>query len=262
MMNYMTSKTRIPPYMAFPRFLLALNLSETARLVYTVLLDRARLSQVNAKYVDKDGRVYLIYPIESLAEAIHRSAMTVKYALRDLEKLGLIERRRQGIGQPNCIYVKFPSDSHPSLSLQGNISAPLQDTFDQDTVSLSDNKLSLSQTDFFPSHGQDPVSLTDRNLSGNKNHRIKETKSNKDIESRRALTAFGTFHNVFLSEENLEKLRTQIPDYRKYIDRLSVYMHSRKRTYPDHAATILRWAQQDNAIQPVRTYTYEEGESL
>ena len=41
MMNYMTSKTRIPPYMAFPRFLLALNLSETARLVYTVLLDRA-----------------------------------------------------------------------------------------------------------------------------------------------------------------------------------------------------------------------------
>ena len=64
------------------------------------------------------------------------------------------------------------------------------------------------------------------------------------------------------SERDLEKLRTQIPDFRKYIDRLSVYMQSRKKTYPDHAATILRWAQQDNAVQPVRTYTYEEGESL
>lgn len=55
MMNYMTSNTRIPPYMVFPRFLLDLRLNGTARLLYTILLDRARLSQGNAKFTDEKG---------------------------------------------------------------------------------------------------------------------------------------------------------------------------------------------------------------
>ena len=95
MMNYMTSNTRIPPYMVFPRFLLDLRLNGTARLLYTILLDRARLSQGNAKFTDEKGQVYVIFPIESLAAAINKSEMTVKNALSDLEKQGLIKRKHQ-----------------------------------------------------------------------------------------------------------------------------------------------------------------------
>ena len=47
----MTMKLRkdsqIPAYMAYPRFLLTADLSETAKLVYVLLLDRARLSMKN-----------------------------------------------------------------------------------------------------------------------------------------------------------------------------------------------------------------------
>ena len=34
--------SQIPAYMAYPRFLLTMDISETAKLVYVLLLDRAR----------------------------------------------------------------------------------------------------------------------------------------------------------------------------------------------------------------------------
>ncbi len=46
MTQFLTQSSPIPPYMAFPRFLLDKDgLNETAKILYTILLDRARLSQ-------------------------------------------------------------------------------------------------------------------------------------------------------------------------------------------------------------------------
>ena len=48
MTQFLIKDTLIPPYMAFPRFLLDMEqLSETAKILYVLLLDRARLSQKN-----------------------------------------------------------------------------------------------------------------------------------------------------------------------------------------------------------------------
>ena len=66
-MKELTKDTYLPPYMAYPRFLLNTDLNETARLIYILLLDRARLSIKN-DWVDEQGRVYLFYPIRELAE--------------------------------------------------------------------------------------------------------------------------------------------------------------------------------------------------
>ena len=265
MMNYMTSNTRIPPYMVFPRFLLDLRLNGTARLLYTILLDRARLSQGNAKFTDEKGQVYVIFPIESLATAINKSEMTVKNALSDLEKQGLIKRKHQKVGQTTHIYVKLPADSHLPISLTKTRLGQKPDTCEQAidySPENTDNNQSSSQKDFFPSHGQDPVSLAGRKLSGNKNNKIKETQNNKEPDDKDILNAFGRYHNVFLSAKDLEELKAQIPDYQNYIERLSAYMQSKKKSYTDHAATILSWAQRDHAVRPARTYTFKEGESL
>ena len=46
MTQFLTQDGPIPPYMAFPRFLLDKDgLNETAKILYTILFDRARLSQ-------------------------------------------------------------------------------------------------------------------------------------------------------------------------------------------------------------------------
>ena len=46
-MKWMQSNTSQPPYLVYPWFLLGAQLSDTARLLYCLLLNRAKLSQTN-----------------------------------------------------------------------------------------------------------------------------------------------------------------------------------------------------------------------
>ena len=108
MTEFLTPDTNLPPYMVFPRFLLDMELNETTKLLYMVLLDRARLSLKNEGWTDESGHVFLYFTIESMAEVLHKSQMTIKTSLAALEKQDLIIRKRQGAGHPNRIYMKFP----------------------------------------------------------------------------------------------------------------------------------------------------------
>jgi DNA-binding transcriptional ArsR family regulator len=111
MTDFLTADTNLPSYMIFPRFLLDMEINETAKMLYIILLDRARLSQKNEGWSDTDGHVFIYFTIEALAEVLHKSQMTVKTALAVLEKQELIFRKRQGPGQPNRIYVKLPKET-------------------------------------------------------------------------------------------------------------------------------------------------------
>ena len=59
----MRADTRLPPYLPYPRFLLQADLTQTAKLLYALLLDRATLSQANG-WLDEGGRIYLAFPIK------------------------------------------------------------------------------------------------------------------------------------------------------------------------------------------------------
>ena len=111
MTDFLTADTNLPSYMMFPRFLLDMKINETAKMLYIILLDRARLSQKNEGWSDINGHVFIYFTIEALAEVLHKSQMTVKTALAVLEKQELIFRKRQGPGQPNRIYVKLPKET-------------------------------------------------------------------------------------------------------------------------------------------------------
>lgn len=122
MTDFLTADTNLPSYMMFPRFLLDMEINETAKMLYIILLDRARLSQKNEGWSDTNGHVFLYFTIEALAEVLHKSQMTVKTALAVLEKQELIFRKRQGPGQPNRNYVKLPKETihYTDRKLSGN----------------------------------------------------------------------------------------------------------------------------------------------
>lgn len=101
---------KLPVYLMYPRFLLELDMNDTAKMVYLLLYDRARLSMQNG-WLDQDGRTYIYYTEEHLAEALHRTEATIRTALNTLEHHGLILRKRQGAGKPNRIYVRFPKNA-------------------------------------------------------------------------------------------------------------------------------------------------------
>ena len=229
MTQFLTTDTALPAYMAYPKFLLDMtDISETAKLIYIVLLDRARISQAKVGWADEHGNIFIFYPIQDLAKAIHKSDMSVKTALSALEKQQLIFRKRQGVGKANRIYVKLPVDRN----------------------------LSARQTENCPSDGKKTVCHMERKLSGNKN---KESKTN---ESKRRSKTYGKFQNVFLSDGDMDSLRRTVPPYRDYIERLSTYMQSSGKRYADHAATIKSWYLRDNPPPPARNYESEENESL
>ena len=146
-MEYYTRSTKLPPYLPFPRFLLRTELSLTARIIYSMLMSRTELSRKNGWYDDL-GRVYVIYTIESLANDIDKSPMTIKKSLSDLEIAGLIERKRMGMNMPNHIYVKLPTDEF----------------------------LSIGETENSPSDGQKTKPGRDRKLSTN--HKKKNQNNN------------------------------------------------------------------------------------
>ena len=97
MTAFITPETEMPGFLMFPRFLLDADISETSKLVYLVLLNRARMSQMHEGWTDAEGRVFLVFPIVELMQTVHKSETTIKTCLKALHKAGLIQRKHQGI---------------------------------------------------------------------------------------------------------------------------------------------------------------------
>lgn len=229
MTHYLHSDSRIPEYMAFPRFLLErTSLSETAKIVYMILLNRAKLSQKNDGWTDERGRIFIYYPIKDIAATIHKSEMSVKTALSALEKDKLIDRQHQGVGKANRIFVKIPVE----------------------------RKRSVRQTEKCPCSGKKAVCQEERKLSGSN-----KKKSNNESKKRKS-KAYGKYQNVFLSDSDLALLQQTVPTFLEYIERLSEYMHLKRKHYANHAATIRKWYLEDNPAPPERKYIRKENESL
>ena len=82
------------------------KMSGDAKLLYAVLLDRMNLSIKNG-WQDKHGNAYIICTIEEVMDSIHCARQKAVRLLDELEQeFRLIERRRQGLGKPNLLYVK------------------------------------------------------------------------------------------------------------------------------------------------------------
>lgn len=89
-------------------------LTTDAKLLYGLMLDRLELSLHNG-WFDEQGRAYIYFKREDMMEqlAIKGSEKASKL-MQELESVGLIERRRQGLGMPTMIYVgRFVRQQQP-----------------------------------------------------------------------------------------------------------------------------------------------------
>ncbi len=125
------------------------NVSTDAKLLYGILLDRMNLSARNG-WLDEAGRVYIIFTIEEIKESLGCAEKKAVKLLDELEKKAeLIERKRQGLGKPNLIYVKnFISGSveRQFLNCQNDNSVTFQNTI-QDLSKAQGNNTDIKNTD-------------------------------------------------------------------------------------------------------------------
>ena len=81
------------------------TLSGDAKILYGLLLDRMSLSIRNG-WLDEENRVYIFYTLEEATEDLGCGTTKGVSLFAELDKCGLIERKKQGMGKPTMIYVK------------------------------------------------------------------------------------------------------------------------------------------------------------
>ena len=98
-------------------------------------------------------------------------------------------------------------------------------------------------------------------------YRVRDKERGEIKPGQTTRAPFGRYKNVFLSEKELAELQTELPGkWEYYINRLSGYIASSGKKYKNHAATIRRWAADDEAKkapkQKIPDYSYREGEAF
>ena len=84
------------------------KLSCEAKVLYGLMLDRMALSVKN-KWFDEEDRVYIIFTIDDARELMgccKQTAVKIMAELDSQKGIGLIEKKRLGLGKANIIYVK------------------------------------------------------------------------------------------------------------------------------------------------------------
>ena len=80
------------------------DISTDAKMLYGLLLDRMYLSAKNG-WIDKRGHIYQYFTIKQAQGLLHFGHDKVIKLFKELENAKLIERKRQGQGKANIIYL-------------------------------------------------------------------------------------------------------------------------------------------------------------
>lgn len=126
------------------------RITADAKILYGLMLDRMGLS-IRNNWLDEQERVFIYFTLEEAMDAMccgHNKAVSL---FTELDKVGLIERKKQGQGRPTKIYVKnFIRKEEVKTSENRKSSLPESGTLDfrkSDTINTNKNKTDLSDTD-------------------------------------------------------------------------------------------------------------------
>ena len=235
--DYLTVTTPLPQYLPYARFLLDTDLSHTAKLLYTLLLDRATLSQKN-NWIDAQGRIFVVYPLSNLAKDLGCSISSITRAFAELENAQLVERVRSGFSKPSRILLMVPYTTQ-------NCAVTVCKNAEHDCAEMS--------------------SMIAQKCTPNQRNK-NNLKDNHLVRTNGTRLMFGEYRNVFLTEKEYKRLKADFSGLDSLIEQLSAYIQSTGKKYADHAATLRIWAKRQRSEQKqapgIPDYTFREGESL
>ena len=140
------------------------SLSTDAKILYGILLDRMSLSAKNG-WRDEQGRVYIIYTVREVQESLCCAEHKAVKLFRELEDIGLVERKRRGLGRPSLIYVKDFSSGLPKAQVQncpnsnsGAAESAILEQLKSQANKTNKNNTEMSETDPFYSEEAEGMS--------------------------------------------------------------------------------------------------------
>ena len=136
------------------------DLSSDAKILYGLMLDRMSLSIKN-QWFDENNRAYIYFSIEDIMELLNcgrNKAIKSMQELDDETGIGLIEKRRQGFGKVNIIYVKtFMPEKTEEKSLEDELKK-----FKKQTSEENEESTEVYNSNFMKSQNQTSRSLENK----------------------------------------------------------------------------------------------------
>lgn len=125
------------------------GVSTEAKVLYGLMLDRMGLSVKNG-WMDENRRVYIIYTVGEIMETLGCAEQKATKLLNELDSkngIGLIERKRRGLGKPNVIFVKNFIAKSQIQNCENHKSGDVKIT-SQELRKSQTNNTELNNTDF------------------------------------------------------------------------------------------------------------------
>lgn len=133
------------------------RLSDSAKILYALLRDRVSLSVKN-NWIDELGRVYIIFTLTEIMEDLGCADQKATKSMKELQKIGLVESVRRGLGKPNIIYVK-----NFATGIEKNLETPInpqtRDFHDSGFVKITSQESLKSRIKIRENHEQSILNL-------------------------------------------------------------------------------------------------------
>ncbi|PHI05718.1 replication initiator protein A [Fusobacterium polymorphum] len=161
------------PFYQVPKNLFGLyregKINHIACFIYMLILDRYKLSMKN-NLVDKEGRVYVLYTYEEISAELNlKRRNSISEAIKVLEKLNLIEKKRR-FNKSTVFYINDTLNSNENDTLNSN---------ENDTLNSNENDtLNSNENDTLNSNENDTLIITTNKNNLNKNYYNNNNKEN------------------------------------------------------------------------------------
>ena len=188
------------------------GISSDAKILYGLALDRMSLSLKNA-WFDGENRAYIYFSIEEIAELLNCGKNKAVSALKELETIGLIEKKRQGMGKSNVLYLKnfIIENEMQNVKNQTSENVPEFRNVNFLNPEIRDSRIPKSKLLECYNSGSNNNNLNNTDFSDTKSHQIISMDSDR-------MRAFNTYGEIIRDNIDLDGLIVSHPMDRELLE--------------------------------------------
>ena len=187
------------------------DLSSDAKILYGLMLDRMSLSIKN-QWFDEKNRAYIYFSIEDIMELLNcglNKAIKSMQELDDETGIGLIEKRRQGFGKVNIIYVKtFMPEKMEEKSSEDELKKFKKQTSEENEEST---EVYISNPNY--------TNISDTEMNDNKSNQIVSADENRSDGDNRS-DDYQAYENLVKETIDYESLEVTHHDDMRQVDEI------------------------------------------
>jgi predicted phage replisome organizer len=193
------------------------------------------------------------YTDEMLASIFRRDVNTVRMALKVFQDFGMIDIIDNVITIPNWnkhqTLDAYERKKERDRIYQADRRAKQKLLIEKSSDKSADNN--TTQSSYVAISEEDKEKDIDKDINNiiisdsDEPEPAPKPKKEKPVKHK-----YGEYNNVLLTDEELQKLKSEYSDWGERIERLSSYVASTGKSYKSHYATIRNWARKDAEKKP------------